>query len=281
MSKPWIAMTGLSLTENLGSQMWHFASLVAIARRSGHRIVFFKEHAEQGKGLRLHKHFSDLPLELLSVQDLSQTERNHLVYPIPPDIIVDSQVFKLDVALNFNFTGLFISYRYWYPRREEIKQLYRFSADTLAQAAQLLAPARAAGRPVVAVHVRRDDYINGLFVNVNRDYYDAAFAHFSDQPVTWLIFSDDLPWCRQAFADLRNLHFSDGTSPVLDMAAMSLCDHHIIANSSFGFWGAFLNPNPTKIMICPARTLKSDRAIPHVNYAWHPDEFIGLDVGNV
>ena len=75
MSQSYIAMTGLSLTENLGSQMWHFASLYAISRRTGHRIVFFREHADLGKGLRLHRHFAGLPFELVSIESLSEAER--------------------------------------------------------------------------------------------------------------------------------------------------------------------------------------------------------------
>ena len=281
MTHAYIAMTGLSLTENLGSQMWHFAALHSIARRTGHTIYFFREHAELGKGLRLHRHFQGLPFELVSIDSLSEAERTHVVYPIPRDVIVDSRVFQLDPRRNVNFTGLFSSYRYWYPQRAEVAQMYRFDAATLAQAQAVVTRARQGGRQVVAVHVRRSDYINGLFINVSRDYYDAAFAHFDAAEVSWLVFSDDLPWCREAFADKTNVYYSSALTPVVDMCAMSLCDHNIIANSSFGFWGAFLNRHAGKRVICPAKTLKADRAIPHLNHAWYPDEFIALDAGNV
>ena len=281
MSKKYIAMTGLSLTENLGSQMWHFASLYAVSRRTGHRILFFREHADAGKGLRLHKHFQGLPFELVSINDMSEEDRVFFVYPIPNDVVVDSSVFRLDPAGNYNFTGLFISYKYWYPLRRDVQQMYRFDPADLAQAEAVVAKARTDGRDVVAVHVRRDDYLNGVFINVTGDYYDAAFAHFDDAKVNYLVFSDDLPWCRGTFAAKSNVFYSDAPSPIVDMCAMSLCEHNIIANSSFGFWGAFLNPNPEKRVICPAKTLKSDKVIPHVNYAWYPDEFIGLDAGNV
>ncbi len=281
MTSKYMAMTGLSVTENLGSQMWHFASLFAISRRTGHRVLFFREFVDVGKGLRLHRHFKDLPFELISIDDLSESERNHVVYPVPRDVLVDSQVYQLDPGLNYNFTGLFISYRYWYPMRAEVARMYRFDDETRAQAREVVSRASEGGRQVVAVHVRRDDYINGIFVNVTREYYDAAFAHFDSASVSWLIFSDDLPWCRQAFSGLANVHYSDGVSPIVDMCAMSMCRHNIIANSSFGFWGAFLNRHPDKLVICPARTMKQDRVIPHLNYGWYPDEFIGLDMGNV
>lgn len=280
MTTPYIAMTGLSLTENLGSQMWHFATLYAISRRTGHHIFFFREHIDVGKGLKLHKHFRDLPFDLISIADMSETERVHLVYPVARDVIVDSKVFQIDSQQNYNFTGLFISYKYWYPLRNEVEKMYSFDLDTTAQAATIVDKVRTDGRQVVAVHVRRDDYINGIFINVTREYYHAAFAYFDDNEVNYLVFSDDLPWCRETFTDKPNVFYSDAPSPIVDMCAMSLCDHNIIANSSFGFWGAFLNRNPAKRTICPAKTLKSDNTIPHVNYAWYPDEFIGLDAGN-
>lgn len=280
MTTKFIAMTGLSLTENLGSQMWHFASLYTISCRTGHRILFFQELIEAGKGLKLHKHFRGLPLDIVSISDMSEAEGVHFVYPLAQDVAVDSNVFQLDCSQNYNFTGLFISYKYWYPQRDAVARMYRFDPDVTVQAANIVSKVRTGGRQVVAVHVRRDDYINGVFINVTRAYYDAAFAYFDDTEVNYLVFSDDLPWCREAFADKPNVFYSDAPSPILDMCAMSLCDHNIIANSSFGFWGAFLNRNPAKRMICPAKTLKSDRTIPHVNYAWYPDDFIGLDAGN-
>ena len=281
MTNKYIAMTGLSLTENLGSQMWNFATLYAISRRTGHRIIFFTEHANQGKGLRLHYHFHGLPLELISMYDLDESERTVIVYPVTRDVTVDSNVYLLDSRHNYNFTGLFISYKYWYSRRDEVAQMYQFDPATVIEAQSLIERTpRARGRQIVAVHVRRCDYINGIFVNATREYYDAAFAHFDDATVNYLIFSDDLPWCRATFQDKTNISYSDASSPIVDMCAMSLCDHNIIANSSFSFWGAFLNRNPNKRVICPAKTLRSDRAIPHVNYAWYPDEFIGVDAGN-
>ena len=125
------------------------------------------------------------------------------------------------------------------------------------------------------------DFSSGKFINLTRDYYDAAFAEFDPAQVRFLVFSDDLAWCRETFANTPNLCFSDAPSPVVDMCAMSLCDHNIIANSSFSFWGAFLNRHAGKRVFCPAKTLKSDRAIPHLNHGWYPDEFTAIEAGNV
>lgn len=280
INKKYISMTGLNATENLGSQMWHFSSLYAISRKTGHQILFFREFSDLGKGLQLHKNFPGLPFDMVSIDDVPDSEKVHIVYPISSNVIVDSNVFNLSKELNYNFTGLFISYKYWYSIRNEISQIYQFDPVTLARAYSLVFSARRNGRQVVAVHVRRGDYINGVFINLTRDYYNSAFSFFDDEKVNYLIFSDDIDWCRREFSGKSNILFSENESSVVDMCAMSLCDHNIIANSSFSFWGAFLNKNPGKKVICPAKTLKKDYAIPFVNYAWYPDEFIGLDVGN-
>lgn len=278
--RPFIAHPTLCVTEQLGSQMWHFAAMVGIARRSGHRILFFEEHASVGRGLQLHRHFNALPMSLVSIESLQPEERVHQVYPVRQDVIVDSGVFRLDSRANYGFQGLFLSYRYWYPIRREVAAMYGFSEAVRREAAKVLEPARRRGRPVVSVHVRRSDYLNGVFVNANADYYRAALGVFADLPVTCIVFSDDMAWCREAFAGHEDVLFAEGHPPIVDMAAMSACDHHVIANSSFSFWGAFLNPSRDKRIVCPARTVKNDAALPHANYAWYPDDFIGIDIGN-
>jgi hypothetical protein len=276
----YIAHTSLTQTENLGSQMWHFAAMTVIARRSGHRILFFDELTRAGKGLQLTRCFDGLPLEVVPIASLSAEQGRHLVFPVNGSVVVDSGVYRLDPRQNYNFQGLFISYKYWYAERDAVAAMYRFAPQTLSQAEAIVEPARRRGRPVVSVHVRRTDYLNGVFVNPTLAYYESAFSHFGSTPVTYLVFSDDLDWCRTAFGDRPDMVITAGNAPIVDMAAMSLCDHHVIANSSFGFWGAFLNRRPGRRVICPARTLKADAAIPHVNYAWFPDEFIGVDAGN-
>lgn len=281
MMKKFLTMLSLPTTEQLGSQMWHFSALCSISRRTGHRIVFFEEHSQTGRGLRLHKNFDGLPFEIISVNSLVDAERVYSIFELNKQVAVESAVFKLNPSLSYDFRGLFSSYKYWWPIREEIKRMYKFRPDVLEMARSVVGGVQRDGREVVALHVRRTDYLNGFFVNLNRDYFDAAFGHFDNSRVTYLVFSDDLPWCEEMFKDKGNIEFSVGNDAIVDMCAMSLCDHNIIANSSFSFWGAFLNRNPGKKLIGPARTLKSDSIIPHLNYCWLPDEFILTDAGNV
>ena len=71
-----------------------------------------------------------------------------------------------------------------------------------------------------------------------------------------IIFSDDMTWCKQAF-QLGNQRFSENERDFIDLYIMSMCGHNIICNSSFSWWGAWLNQNPDKKVIAPKQWFKS------------------------
>ena len=117
------------------------------------------------------------------------------------------------------------------------------------------------GTNAVAVHVRRGDYVSNPITTAyhgvcSAQWYEDAAKHMMQKVVnpTFFVFSDDYEWVRE------NIHFDAPTvfippSPdgqeCNDMHVMSLCQHNIIANSSFSWWGAWLNANPNKIVISP------------------------------
>ncbi|AQG80779.1 alpha-1,2-fucosyltransferase [Spirosoma montaniterrae] len=113
----------------------------------------------------------------------------------------------------------------------------------------------------VSVHVRRGDYVTHAdfsksFGFIGLDYYMAAISRLKTQVAnpTLFIFSDDPDWVRQnLLVDLpHEFVVNEGTdAEVDDLELMSLCRHHIIANSSFSWWGAWLNPAPDKVVIAP------------------------------
>lgn len=113
----------------------------------------------------------------------------------------------------------------------------------------------------VSLHVRRGDYAKNPKTNATHglcslEYYRAAVQYVAvrvEEPY-FFIFSDDIAWARKNLRLDFSCEFIDhnqGTESYRDMQLMSLCDHHIIANSSFSWWGAWLNPDPDKIVIAP------------------------------
>jgi hypothetical protein len=115
----------------------------------------------------------------------------------------------------------------------------------------------------VSLHVRRGDYtkytkttaVHGL---CSVDYYKAAIEYVSEHvenPCLY-IFSDDLEWVRGNLPTnlpCKYIDHNQGRESFNDMRLMSLCKHHIVANSSFSWWGAWLNPAPRKLVVAPKK----------------------------
>lgn len=278
-----ITMSNLTTSEGLGSQMYHFACLYAISQNTKHRICFFNENINIGKGLLLNKYFSKVPINLLSINDLSENERIVYSFPITRDVVIDSRFFDLNPSLNYDFRGLFNTYKLWYPFLREIKEIYAFSADVLDKANNLINQFRTDGHELVSVHVRRGDYLlplNSFFTQLTKEYFEYSMSKFDIGKTNYLFFSDDIEWCKQNFGHKENVFFSNNSKEIVDLAAITLCDHNIISNSSFGLWGAVLNKNINRRAICPVKYFRNDYAVPHFNHAWFPDDFEGVLIGN-
>lgn len=120
------------------------------------------------------------------------------------------------------------------------------------------------GTMAVSLHIRRGDYVSNprtLMVHgtCSLDYYQAAARYVADrvgEPPTFFVFSDDPEWTREnlklPFA-MRFISHNPVEDPSLDLRLMSHCQHHVIANSSFSWWGAWLNPSDQKIVVACRR----------------------------
>lgn len=115
----------------------------------------------------------------------------------------------------------------------------------------------------VSLHIRRGDYITDPdtynFMGIMPvEYYDEAIKHMREnvQRPAFFIFSDDLQWAKDNIrvdAPLTFVHLDNGKKDYRELDLMSKCRHNIIANSSFSWWGAFLNRYPDKIVIAPRK----------------------------
>lgn len=126
----------------------------------------------------------------------------------------------------------------------------------------------------VAIHIRRGDYLKHKALGGICDlpYYQnaiKAIEKLTDKPL-YIIFSDDITWCRENI-DVDNVRFVDwnsGEQSFQDMHLMSLCKHNVIANSSFSWWGAWLNSNPNKVVIAPDKWIHYTDAMGIVPNQW-------------
>ena len=115
----------------------------------------------------------------------------------------------------------------------------------------------------VSIHIRRGDYVNHpLYGNIcDKAYYQRAITYIKEKTDCdyYIIFSNDIKWCEENLSDLlmgKNVVFvnwNKGKDSYQDMYLMSRCNYNIIANSSFSWWGAWLNFHEDKIVICPTK----------------------------
>ena len=111
----------------------------------------------------------------------------------------------------------------------------------------------------VSLHIRRGDYLSSVNSNIHGvcdlEYYKKAISILNEKlgKIQYFIFSDDIAWVKENLK-MDNAIYIDSKEkriPHEDIYLMSLCDHNIIANSSFSWWGAWLNLNQKKIVIAP------------------------------
>jgi len=122
----------------------------------------------------------------------------------------------------------------------------------------------------VSIHIRRGDYISDSKTNsvhgvCELGYYQSAMdliARQLSQPPHVFVFSDDPVWVHKNLNLKHPMTFithNDANSHYEDLRLMSACKHHIIANSSFSWWGAWLNPSPKKLVVAPKRWFKNQK----------------------
>lgn len=194
------------------------------------------------------------------------------------DFEFDPQV--LDLPDNSYLDGYWQSHRYFEDVadliRTELAPIARFGAQDEKVAAKI-----ATGNSV-SVHVRRGDYVthqvaaqtHGL---CSLDYYKAALARVLPHVAQphFFVFSDDPVWTREHLPLPGPATFVDHNGPATafqDLRLMSLCHHQITANSSFSWWGAWLNARPDKMVVTPRQWFARQRNIDSLI----PDNWISL-----
>ncbi len=165
---------------------------------------------------------------------------------------------------NFTFlSGYWQTEKYFAGYKDALRKEFSFASPptdpNIIKYAELIA-----SKPnSVSLHVRLGDYISNDIFNMiiqgicDTDYYHKAIQHIIDttgQPVNIFVFSDDIRNVKNHISfkhDVTLVETSDHIPTTESMRLMSLCDHNIIANSSFSWWGAWLNDNPEKIVTAP------------------------------
>lgn len=246
-------------SQQLGSQMYQYACLYTLSKHYHSDIYLFEP-----RNVEITTAF-DITLDIRP-----WCEAGHL--DIEYKLFNNCDELNLNSTCSWNISCGILPFNFWESYKDEIIELYTFKNDIFNEATRQIKILKEDGLPLVSLHVRRTDYINNCYhVNLDLTYYSRAISFIKGKLV---VFSDDIEYCKQVFK-YENICFIEGNTKYVDMCMMSLCDHNIIANSTFSFWGAYLNKNPTKTVICPSEMFLNNIPESCLNGKF-PSEWISL-----
>lgn len=247
----------------LGNQMFQFSSSIGIAKKLGYEIFFpiencFTEASNGPKdpktGLNMNVKCDLLDCFNLPVRFFKTAQNINTGSPVyERKFTFDPSIYSISDGTDL--AGYFQTEKYFKEFKETILKYFSFRPEVdngawtywYKEIVPFLKDCSS-----VSVHVRRGDYT--LFPNhhptCTKDYYDRAINSFGPN-VKFIVFSDDIEWCKLNFIG-ENVHIVESRSPYVDLKLMTMCDHNIIANSSFSWWGAWLNSSESKRIIAPS-----------------------------
>ena len=205
---------------------------------------------------------NDLKRKMFSIFKLQLSKSSNWV--IEKQFNFDNQI--LNSPNNILLDGYWQSEKYFADITDILRREFvvRYQQDTQSQkvANQIKSTES------ISLHVRRTDYVQNTLTNqihgtCDQDYYDRAVSYIGERVINphFFIFSDEPEWARSNLKlrfPMTIVDCNDASRNYEDLRLMSMCRHNIIANSSFSWWAAWLNPNSNKIVIAPQKWFNDD-----------------------
>ncbi len=285
--KNYLTLSDMGSSGGLCSQLQIYASMLAVAKANNMEIAFSENMIKnKGVGIRIFD-LLDLDYNLQPDEFFKDFKSKHINFHTTR---YDKSLFPLQPSANYNLIGRFDLYTYWYDLIGDEVSNWKFRSELQEQANQRMneIKSKLGNKPTVSIHLRRGDYLlpQYSFCNLDSNYYLKAIID-NFQPIkdyNFIVFSNDIEYAKQMF-DGDNIWFVDPIggekictdSEKEDLVLLSLCDHHIIANSSYSWWGAFLSKNPNKKIICPTNWLDPRHESSWINGNYYPPTWINID----
>jgi hypothetical protein len=229
-------MISVTLCGGLGNMMFQIAALEEMGRRSGFKTCYPLGALERISKVSHSANARDY-LDIFENFNWPQGKERF------GNIFVPFKYTEIDVRDNTNYVGYFQSDKYF--ERAATLRLFEpaeFISDKLPLKTM---------KGITSIHVRRGDFLTDKsYIKLTMDYYYKAMDLVRGD---FMIFSDDYAWCKKYFKDA--IFFEDFREPInyMELFWMSMCENNIIANSTFSWWGSYLNKNPNKKVIAPKK----------------------------
>jgi hypothetical protein len=262
----------VKLKGGLGNQMFQYATGLAVAIHNNDKLALDVSHYENQSPKDTPRTF-ELPtfnISTFSFKNITPSKTTLFINKIKDKLFPNNPYsFDPKVFSSNNLEGAFQNETYFIDIREQILKEF-----TLKNESEKFIETRKYIKsiPSVSIHIRRGDYISNSHAHTyhgvqTSEYYKKAYDHIVNTlglNFTLFIFTDDIEWTRENITFHTNTYIisEHNFSSAEELLLMSYCSHNIIANSSFSWWGAWLNQNPEKIIIAPqqwtAKNIQSD-----------------------
>ena len=251
----------------LGNQLFQYAALKGLAVKNGYDVKIPNPQSMNWHGQTSLLDKFNIECEYATQEDMNTLQN---LYEEPNWTKYDENFFN--VPDNTSIEGFFQSTFYFEHISEQIKKELTPTDEYLNKAKEVIAGLKSqyAGYEIVSVHVRRGDNMTngqtGLIQafepgGMYETYFNEAKKVFDGKKVKFLVFtggqrfnednSIDVEWCKNFFKG-DDFIFSEGNAQIYDFSLIMSCDHNILSHAStFGWWAAYVNPNPNKIVVAP------------------------------
>lgn len=235
-----------------GNQMFQYAALFGIAKTANYRYGVPYNNSSQNE----YEHFC-LP-EAFDRLEAENSEGHLIKYQIAePKFGYNPGLYG--IPDDSDLIGYFQTEKYFNKFRPQLLKQFSFKNEITEKAKTIRAITK---DPVISLHIRLGDYVSQQHNHpvCNIEYYKNALELLPDD-LLLVVFSDDVKKAQETFEPLnRKMLFPETNDKYIDMCLMSMCDYHVIANSSFSWWGAWLSES--KKTIAPSQWFGSGPDMP-------------------
>ena len=227
----------------LANQMFQYSSLKGIAANTGQDWMMAEVRVFGQDDFNVRNTPHNIYTVFPAIQSLDGTERvGHSDFKLHPEQThnFDENLFK-NCPKNVDLFGYYQSPKYFENIEDELRNDFKFSEEVLGECQNMFDTLELISSDFISLHIRRGDYVYNPNHPVQPiEYYEKALEQMpKDLPV--IVFSDDSDWCKtHEFFESDRFMIAEDNEDHYDLCLMSMCGYHIIANSSFSWWGAWL-----------------------------------------
>jgi len=174
-----------------------------------------------------------------------------------------SEVLDLD---NVSLRGYFQSWKYFDDIKEQLKSELSFK-DVIKNKIDPIFQ-RYNNKPTICIHIRLGDTLAQPWMHkLSPEYIQTCFEHLPEENFNFMVFSDNLEYCKDWFPEGDNVYFAEDLNEAETLYLMSLCSHFIMSGSTFSWWGAYLGQKENSVVMFPNHFDSSDREL---DIFYHP-----------